>query len=147
MSVDDVEFREFFAAQYARLCWLGLLLTGDQAEAEELAQEALVRTWWRWVVHRPEGSPWPDEHGAFDQFLRRRTRRGRALAGRGALAVVVALALAAGLPPPAPQPPGGAGDPAGHGAAAPDARRRLRGARAHRLDRPEPVPEGHHSSQ
>ena len=55
MTVDDVEFREFFAAQYARLCWLGLLLTGDQAEAEELAQEALVRTWWRWVVHRPNG--------------------------------------------------------------------------------------------
>jgi DNA-directed RNA polymerase specialized sigma24 family protein len=53
MSVDDVEFRDFYAAQYARLCWLGLLLTGDQAEAEELAQEALVRTWWRWVVHRP----------------------------------------------------------------------------------------------
>jgi RNA polymerase sigma-70 factor (sigma-E family) len=54
MSVDDVEFRDFFAAQYARLCWLGLLLTGDQVEAEELAQEALVRTWWRWVVHRPD---------------------------------------------------------------------------------------------
>jgi RNA polymerase sigma-70 factor (sigma-E family) len=53
MAVDDVEFREFFAAQYERLCWLGLLLTGDQAEAEELAQEALVRTWWRWAVHRP----------------------------------------------------------------------------------------------
>ena len=53
MTVDDLEFREFFAAQYTRLCWLGLLLTGDQAEAEELAQEALVRTWWRWVVHRP----------------------------------------------------------------------------------------------
>jgi DNA-directed RNA polymerase specialized sigma24 family protein len=48
-----VEFREFFAAQYERLCWLGLLLTGDQAEAEELAQEALVRTWWRWAVRRP----------------------------------------------------------------------------------------------
>jgi DNA-directed RNA polymerase specialized sigma24 family protein len=42
MTVDDVEFREFFAAQYARLCWLGLLLTGDQTEAEELAQEVLV---------------------------------------------------------------------------------------------------------
>ena len=54
MAVDDIEFREFFAAQYERLCWLGLLLTGDQAEAEELAQEALVRTWWRWVVHRPD---------------------------------------------------------------------------------------------
>jgi RNA polymerase sigma-70 factor (sigma-E family) len=53
MAVDDVEFREFFASQYARLCWLGVLLTGDQAEAEELAQEALVRTWWRWAVHRP----------------------------------------------------------------------------------------------
>jgi RNA polymerase sigma-70 factor (sigma-E family) len=36
------------------LCWLGLLLTGDRAEAEELAQEALVRTWWRWkLVRRP----------------------------------------------------------------------------------------------
>ena len=54
MAVDDVEFREFFASQYARLCWLGLLLTGDQAEAEELAQEALVRTWWRWAVRRPD---------------------------------------------------------------------------------------------
>ena len=53
MAIDEVEFREFFADQYARLCWLGLLLTGNQAEAEELAQEALARTWWRWVVHRP----------------------------------------------------------------------------------------------
>ena len=53
MAVDEVEFREFFASQYVRLCWLGLLLTGDQAEAEELAQEALARTWWRWAVHRP----------------------------------------------------------------------------------------------
>ena len=48
MAVDDVEFREFFASQYARLCWLGLLLTGDQAEAEELAQEAMARTWAAW---------------------------------------------------------------------------------------------------
>ena len=53
MAVDEVEFREFFVDQYARLCWLGLLLTGDRAEAEELAQEALARTWWRWVVRRP----------------------------------------------------------------------------------------------
>jgi RNA polymerase sigma-70 factor (sigma-E family) len=54
MAVDEVEFREFFASQYVRLCWLGLLLTGNQAEAEELAQEALARTWWRWAVHRPD---------------------------------------------------------------------------------------------
>jgi hypothetical protein len=52
----------------------------------------------RTILRRPEGSPWPDEHGAFDQFLRRRARRGRALAARGALALVVALVLAAGLP-------------------------------------------------
>jgi Sigma-70 region 2 len=54
VAADEVEFREFFASQYTRLCWLGLLLTGDRAEAEELAQEALARTWWRWAVHRPD---------------------------------------------------------------------------------------------
>ena len=55
MAVDDAEFSEFFASQYAELCWVGLLLTGSRAEAEELAQEALVRTWWRWkLVRRPE---------------------------------------------------------------------------------------------
>jgi RNA polymerase sigma-70 factor (sigma-E family) len=55
VAVDDAEFSEFFASQYARLCWLGLLLTGSRVEAEELAQEALVRTWWRWkLVRRPD---------------------------------------------------------------------------------------------
>jgi hypothetical protein len=49
-------------------------------------------------LRRPEDSPWPDEHGAFDRFLRRRARHGRALAARGALALVVAVALAAGIP-------------------------------------------------
>ena len=54
MALDDIEFREFFASQYARLCWLGCALTGSPAQAEELAQEALVRTWWRWrLVGRP----------------------------------------------------------------------------------------------
>jgi RNA polymerase sigma-70 factor (sigma-E family) len=48
VAVDDAEFREFFASQYSRLCWLGFLLTGSGAEGEELAQEALVRIWWRW---------------------------------------------------------------------------------------------------
>jgi len=50
VAVDETEFSEFFASQYGRLCWLGLLLTGNRAEAEELAQEALVRTWWRWKL-------------------------------------------------------------------------------------------------
>lgn len=54
MAVDDAEFKDFFASQYARLCWLGLLLTGSPAQAEELAQEALVRLYWRWkLVGRP----------------------------------------------------------------------------------------------
>jgi RNA polymerase sigma-70 factor (sigma-E family) len=51
----DAEFSEFFGSQYARLCWLGCALTGSPAQAEELAQEALVRTWWRWrLVGRPD---------------------------------------------------------------------------------------------
>jgi DNA-directed RNA polymerase specialized sigma24 family protein len=55
LAVDDAEFREFFASQYARLCWLGCALTASPAQAEELAQEALVRTWWRWrLVGRPQ---------------------------------------------------------------------------------------------
>jgi RNA polymerase sigma-70 factor (sigma-E family) len=55
VAVDDAEFSEFFASQYARLCWLGGALTGSPAQAEELAQEALVRTWWRWrLVGRPK---------------------------------------------------------------------------------------------
>jgi RNA polymerase sigma-70 factor (sigma-E family) len=54
VAVDEGEFSEFFASQYAPLCWLGLLLTGSRTQAEELAQEALVRTWWRWqLVGRP----------------------------------------------------------------------------------------------
>jgi RNA polymerase sigma-70 factor (ECF subfamily) len=55
VAVDDAEFSEFSASQYAPLCWLGLLLTGSRTQAEELAQEALVRTWWRWqLVGRPD---------------------------------------------------------------------------------------------
>ena len=58
----------------------------------------------RAALRRPDGSPWPDEHGAFDRFQRRRARRGRALAARGALALVVAVALAAGIPRLLPRP-------------------------------------------
>ena len=58
MTVDDAEFREFFAGEYSRLCWLGFLLTGSGAEGEELAQEALVRIWWRWR-RAPSAGPTP----------------------------------------------------------------------------------------
>jgi len=51
----DEDFRGFFAQHYERLCRLGFLLTGDPTQAEELAQDALVRTWRRWrLVGRPD---------------------------------------------------------------------------------------------
>jgi RNA polymerase sigma factor (sigma-70 family) len=57
VAVDDAEFREFFAGEYARLCWLGFLLTGSTADGKELAQEALVRIWWRWCPGRRPADP------------------------------------------------------------------------------------------
>jgi RNA polymerase sigma-70 factor (sigma-E family) len=57
VAVDDTEFREFFASEYSRLCWLGFLLTGSATEGEELAQEALVRIWWRWRLGRRPADP------------------------------------------------------------------------------------------
>ena len=53
----DEDFREFFAQHYERLCRLGFLLTGDPAQAEELAQDALVRTWRRWRLVRKPDNP------------------------------------------------------------------------------------------
>jgi RNA polymerase sigma-70 factor, ECF subfamily len=51
----ELEFREFFAAEYGRLRGLGFLLTSDWAQAEELAQDALVRTYRAWPrVRRSE---------------------------------------------------------------------------------------------
>lgn len=48
----DGEFQEFFASQYEALLRLGYWLTGDRDQAEELAQEALVRVYWRWPIVR-----------------------------------------------------------------------------------------------
>ena len=48
MGDGELQFRKFFASQYGRLYWLGYLLTGDRARAEDLAQEALVRAWLAW---------------------------------------------------------------------------------------------------
>ena len=48
----ELEFQEFFASQYQALCRLGYWLTGDRDQGEELAQEALVRVFWRWPVVR-----------------------------------------------------------------------------------------------
>jgi RNA polymerase sigma-70 factor (sigma-E family) len=93
VAVDDREFREFFANQYGRLCWLGFLLTGDRAEAEELAQEALVRLWWRWLVRRPDDPA---------RYVRRvLVNRRRSLLRRAAVEARVLARLE-----PVPPPPG-----------------------------------------
>jgi RNA polymerase sigma-70 factor (sigma-E family) len=52
VAAEELGFQEFYAAQYGRLRHLAWWLTGDWSQAEELAQEALVRTWWRWPVVR-----------------------------------------------------------------------------------------------
>ena len=57
MGWEDSQFPEFFMSQYGPLRRLGFLLTGDWSEGEELAQEALVRVWWRWALVRRKGSP------------------------------------------------------------------------------------------
>jgi hypothetical protein len=49
----------------------------------------------RTALRRPEGSPWPDERGAFDRFLRRRRRT---VAAGAVLALVAVLAGAVLLP-------------------------------------------------
>jgi RNA polymerase sigma-70 factor (sigma-E family) len=52
VAAEELGFAEFYAQQYGRLRRLAYWLTGDWGQAEELAQEALVRTWWRWPVVR-----------------------------------------------------------------------------------------------
>jgi len=48
MADRDAEFKEFFETEYRPLRRLGYLLTGDWVEADDLAQEAMVRTYRAW---------------------------------------------------------------------------------------------------
>jgi RNA polymerase sigma-70 factor (sigma-E family) len=54
MAGDDREFLDFFADEFWSLRRLGFLLTGDWGEAEELAQDAMTRTFavWSRVRHK-----------------------------------------------------------------------------------------------
>jgi RNA polymerase sigma-70 factor (sigma-E family) len=54
---EDSQFSEFFASQYGGLRRLGFLLTGDWSQGEELAQDALVRVYWRWALVRRQEHP------------------------------------------------------------------------------------------
>ena len=46
--VGDPSFEAFFSAEFARLARAMFLLTGSASEAEDLAQEAMVRVYERW---------------------------------------------------------------------------------------------------
>lgn len=54
MTNRDEEFRAFFEAEFRPLRRVAFLLTGDWAEAEDLAQDAMVRTYraWRHIRER-----------------------------------------------------------------------------------------------
>jgi RNA polymerase sigma-70 factor (sigma-E family) len=54
---EDSPFPEFFVSQYGGLRRLGFLLTGDWSQGEELAQDALVRVYWRWALVRRQQHP------------------------------------------------------------------------------------------
>jgi len=56
-SESGPDFREFFGAEYRRLAKALFLVTGDPLEADELAQEALVRVFGRWEKVREMDSP------------------------------------------------------------------------------------------
>ena len=45
--IEDADFREFLAADYARLVAAVALVTGSRPAAEDAVQEALVRAWER----------------------------------------------------------------------------------------------------
>ncbi len=50
------------------------------------------------LFERIQDTPWPGEHQAFDEFLRRRRRRGQLMAGSVALALAVVMGTALVLP-------------------------------------------------
>lgn len=50
-------FGEFVAARYSALVRYGALLTGDRGHGEDLAQDALVKTYRAWRKLHPEGDP------------------------------------------------------------------------------------------
>ncbi len=56
-SKSGPDFREFFEAEYRRLAKALFLVVGDPFEADELAQEALVKVFERWDQVRVMDSP------------------------------------------------------------------------------------------
>src|SRR5260370_23824764 len=51
------DFHDFYSSSAARLVRHGYALTGDLAEAQDIAQEAFARAWQRWPTVRDCDSP------------------------------------------------------------------------------------------
>ena len=78
-EADDEEFGVFVAQAWPGLVRTALLLTGDRTRAEDLAQEALVRTHRRWRAVRRSDAPTAYVRAAMvnlhRSWWRRRARR------------------------------------------------------------------------
>jgi RNA polymerase sigma-70 factor (sigma-E family) len=94
-------FAEFVAARYASLVRHGTLLTGDHGHGEDLAQEALVKTYRAWHRLYPDGDA--------DAYTRRVMVRAAWRASRRLWRREVPTAA---LPEPAPVDPYGPSDTA-----------------------------------
>jgi RNA polymerase sigma-70 factor (ECF subfamily) len=55
--VPDDDFPAFYAASYARIVGLVIVLLGERAEAEDIAQEASARALRRWPQIRTYDAP------------------------------------------------------------------------------------------
>jgi RNA polymerase sigma-70 factor (sigma-E family) len=97
VPIDDHEFGAFFISHYGRLYALGVLLTGDRGQAEELAQDALVRTYRRWALVGP-----PDDPASFARRVL--INRHRSLLRRGLVEARQLLRLGADAQPVADHP-------------------------------------------
>lgn len=55
--MNDEQFAEFVRARYTALVRYGALLTADRGHGEDLAQEALIKTYRAWHRLYPDGDP------------------------------------------------------------------------------------------
>jgi RNA polymerase sigma-70 factor, ECF subfamily len=71
------DYETFFAAQHAALARVAYALTGSRHDAQDLAQEALVRVFERWSVVRTYASPEAWARRVLLNLVYSRTRRRR----------------------------------------------------------------------
>jgi DNA-directed RNA polymerase specialized sigma24 family protein len=81
----EFDFEGFFQVEYPQLARACYLLTGDAAEAEDLAQEAMARTFERWnrvrSMDSPSGYVYRTAFNLNQKRLRRLSVRARRLIG------------------------------------------------------------------